>query len=200
MGIKIINNKVLTNDSNVKSCLDNSSDFKFVGYRDNCSEFEKVGDIKRAEDLMFAPALGYLTINFDSNITQVVVAAHSGTVTCTESGSSYDNETYLFDYSASFTVTLKEGYVLDNVTVTDGGSATITSDNTFEGSYICGVGDCTITITSKKAAVKQKIDISTLSGWTDLSSGDHSVSVKTTARGYLDSASSNAVTVNKGTL
>ena len=44
---------------------------------------------------------------------------------------------------------------------------------------------------------KQKIDISTLSGWESLTSGDHSITVKTKASGYLDSASSNAVTVSK---
>lgn len=178
-----------------------SKDFKTVKYEKGYAEFEKIGNVEGVKDLMFAPALYNLTINFDSNITQVVIDAEGGIVTCTESGSSYDNMTYKFDHSTAlpFTVTLNNGYVLDNVTVTDngGGSVTITSGNTFTGNYICGGSDCTITITSKKAAVKQKIDISTLSGWTDLSSGDHSVSVKTTARGYLDSASSNAVTVNK---
>lgn len=181
--------------------LAKSKDFKTVKYEKGYAEFEKIGNVEGVKDLMFAPALYNLTINFDSNITQVVIDAEGGIVTCTESGSSYDNMTYKFDHSTAlpFTVTLNNGYVLDNVTVTDngGGSVTITSGNTFTGNYICGDSDCTITITSKKAAVKQKIDISTLSGWTDLSSGDHSVSVKTTARGYLDSASSNAVTVNK---
>lgn len=43
----------------------------------------------------------------------------------------------------------------------------------------------------------QKIDISTLSGWSNLASGNHSVTIKSTASGYLDSAASNAVTVSK---
>ena len=46
-------------------------------------------------------------------------------------------------------------------------------------------------------APQQTIDISTLSGWESLASGNHSITVKTKASGYLDSASSNAVTVNK---
>ena len=44
---------------------------------------------------------------------------------------------------------------------------------------------------------KQIIDVSTLSGWESLASGNHNITVKTKASGYLDSASSNAVTVSK---
>lgn len=183
--------------------LAKSVDFKTIKYESGYAEFEKIGGIKSVKDLMFPPALGSLTINFDSNITQVVVVASQGTVTCTESGSSYDNSTYKFDYTPNptFTVTLNSGYVIDTITVSDGdygGSVTKTSDNTFTGSGICGGGDCTITITSKQGgASKQTIDVSTLSGWENLASGDHSITIKTKASGYLDSASSNAVTVSK---
>ena len=45
--------------------------------------------------------------------------------------------------------------------------------------------------------IKQTIDISTLSGWESLASGNHSITIKTKASGYLDSASSNTVIVNK---
>ena len=44
---------------------------------------------------------------------------------------------------------------------------------------------------------KQTIDVSTFSGWESLASGNHSITIKTKASGYLDSASSNAVTVSK---
>lgn len=180
--------------------LAKSEDFKTIKYESGYAEFEKVGE---TENLMFPPAQGNLTINFDSNITQVVVVASQGTVTCSTSGSSYDNSTYKFDYTPNptFTVTLNSGYIIDTVTVEDneaGGSVTKTSDNTFTGSGICSGGDCTITITSKQGgASKQTIDVSTLSGWESLASGDHSITVKTKASGYLDSASSNAVTVSK---
>ena len=46
---------------------------------------------------------------------------------------------------------------------------------------------------------KQQIDLSTLSGWANLSSGQHSITVKAKASGYGDSAASNAVSVEKGT-
>lgn len=43
----------------------------------------------------------------------------------------------------------------------------------------------------------QKIDVSTLSGWEDLASGEHSITIKTKANGYVDSENSNAVSVSK---
>lgn len=44
---------------------------------------------------------------------------------------------------------------------------------------------------------KQQIDLSTLSGWANLSNGEHSITVKAKANGYADSAASNAVSVEK---
>ena len=44
---------------------------------------------------------------------------------------------------------------------------------------------------------KQQIDLSTLSGWANLSDGEHSITVKAKANGYADSAASNAVSVEK---
>lgn len=48
----------------------------------------------------------------------------------------------------------------------------------------------------KQTAIsKQQIDLSTLSGWANLSNGEHSITVKVKASGYADSAASNAVSV-----
>ena len=180
--------------------LAKSIDFKTIKYESGYAEFERIGG---TNDLMFAPAMYNLTINFDSNVEQVVVNTQGGTITCTESGSMYDNMTYYFNSTSNpptFTVTFKSGYILNTVDVEDndmGGSVTITSDNTFTGSNICIEGDATINITSKQQASKQTIDVSTLSGWEALASGEHSITVKTKASGYVDSAVSNAVTVSK---
>lgn len=43
----------------------------------------------------------------------------------------------------------------------------------------------------------QRIDVSKLTGWSSLASGNHNITIITTASGYLDSAASNAVTVSK---
>ena len=53
--------------------------------------------------------------------------------------------------------------------------------------------------TQGSSTTKQQIDLSTLSGWANLSSGQHSITVKAKASGYGDSAASNAVSVEKGT-
>lgn len=47
------------------------------------------------------------------------------------------------------------------------------------------------------SATKQTIDVSTLSGWANLATGNHQITIKTKASGYVDSAESNAVTVSK---
>lgn len=52
-------------------------------------------------------------------------------------------------------------------------------------------------VAKQGGATKQTIDVSTLSGWESLASGNHSITIRTKASGYLDSASSNAVTVSK---
>ena len=50
----------------------------------------------------------------------------------------------------------------------------------------------------KQTAIsKQQIDLSTLSGWANLASGNHNITVKAKASGYADSAASNAVSVEK---
>ena len=43
----------------------------------------------------------------------------------------------------------------------------------------------------------QQIDVSKLTGWSSLASGNHNITIITTASGYLDSAASNAITVSK---
>lgn len=142
--------EIFTSICNSLACDKN---FKTVRYEKGFADFEMSGE---CDKLMFAPGGDeYLTINFDSNITKVVVEAQGGTITCTESGSTYDNATYYFNSANNppvFTVTLKSGYVLDNVNVDDdsaGGSTTITSSATFKGTNICSSGNCTLTITSK---------------------------------------------------
>lgn len=191
--------------------LAKSEDFKTIKYENGYAEFEKIGNIKNVKDLMFANAEIDLTIVFDANITKVSFPAggNYGYYDCTESGTHLGEEFFYGGGGGTVLVTLNEGYVIDNVTLTFDPNDEYTEDPTvsdiadtsFMFSYDTGMGGSptTVTITSKKATAKQTIDVSTLSGWESLASGDHSITVKTKASGYLDSASSNAVTVSKGT-
>ena len=58
-------------------------------------------------------------------------------------------------------------------------------------------GSGTVAIKSKAIVQKQTIDVSTLTGWANLATGNHQITIKTKASGYADSAASNAVTVAK---
>lgn len=183
--------------------LAKSVDFKTIKYENGYAEFEKIGGIKSVKDLMFPPAPAEnITIIFDSHITKVVcesVDSPYGTPygggEWTTSGQTVNG---IYDQDLTYTVTLESGYVIDTVTSSEGGNLTIGADGlTFSGQVTSG-NDATITITSKQGgASKQTIDVSTLSGWESLAGGDHSITVKTKASGYLDSESSNAVTVSK---
>lgn len=183
--------------------LAKSIDFKTIKYENGYAEFEKIGGVKDLKDLMFPPAPSEnITIIFDSHITKVVcesVDSPYGTPygggEWTTSGQTVNG---IYDQNLTYTVTLESGYVIDTVTSSESTNLTIGADGlTFSGQVTAG-NDATITITSKQGgASKQTIDVSTLSGWESLASGDHSITVKTKASDYLDSASSNAVTVSK---
>lgn len=180
--------------------LAQSKDFKTIRYESGYAEFEKVG---KTEELKFR-AMYKVRINFDSHVTKVSVPLSSG--------SSYKEVTEWTTSGAmqtlnggqggeAFTVTLADGYVIDTITgVGQGFDAPFAvnfsiANNTFTFT----LADSTtydISITSKLPNGKQKINISTLLGWANLSAGNHQITVKTTSNG-TQSESSNAVTVKK---
>ena len=182
--------------------LAKSKDFKTIRYENGYAEFEKVG---KARVLKFVSGGQNVTIVFDNNITKV---SGSGVddYEWTTSGQTVSNVGALGAGDITFTATLVNGYILDTAIVTanttgEDFSLTIDNDNTFSGNLPGMPGDITITITTKQVSptTKQQIDLSTLSGWANLSSGQHSITVKAKASGYGDSAASNAVSVEKGT-
>lgn len=178
--------------------LAKSFDFKTIKYESGYAEFERIGG---TNDLMFAPSGVNYTMVFDSHITKVSATDSYGiTFNWTTSGQTTDDMYALNGSAQVFTVTLQDGYVIDAVTSNESSnSVTVATDGkSFTTSYLGDSGsDVTVTITSKQSVSKQTIDVSTLSGWENLTSGEHSITVKTKASGYVDSAVSNAVTVSK---
>lgn len=180
--------------------LAKSKDFKTIRYESGYAEFEKVG---KTEELKFRAAYK-VRINFDSHITKVSVPLSSG--------SSYKEVTEWTTSGAmqtlnggqggeAFTVTLADGYVIDTITgVGQGFDAPFAVNfNIANNTFTFTLTDSTtydISITSKLPDGKQKINISTLLGWANLSAGNHQITVKTTSNG-TQSESSNAVTVKK---
>lgn len=143
------------------------------------------------------PALITITMIWDSNITKVKPADPSGiAVAFTTSG-----ETNELSVGRAYTatVTLNTGYILD--TVTSNNTNIVISDIT-ENTFIFTHTDhtstsATINITSKSNVSKISIDLTTLSGWDTVTSGEHQISVVAKASGYLDSEKSTAVSFTK---
>ena len=178
--------------------LAQSKDFKTICYESGYAEFEKVG---KTEELKFVSEPMNCTINFDSHVAKVEVTnEYDETYTWTTSGQTfliYGNSytTYIF------TVTLENGFEINTVQATEAEQYEILSFSNNQitaNTYSSGIGSG-FTITTKAAAsgLKQVIDVSELPGWVALATGNHQITVKTKASGYVDSAASNAVTVNK---
>ena len=136
------------------------------------------------------PALKSITINFDDNITQVDYNRRQ--VIWTTSGESQSH----FDWSGEFTCALNEGYIIDTITTSSDITITNKTNTTF---YITteNVSAGIITITSKSNVSKVSIDLTTLTGWDNVTAGEHTISVVAKANGYLDSAKSAAVSFTK---
>ena len=102
----------------------------------------------------FAPAIAFITINFDSHISKVT---YSG-VEWTASGQS--QQTAIVDGSTGvFTVTLDSGYVLDTVTLgSDFDNTTLSAKTDTSFSLLFGnTAGGTITITSKQSSSSTKL-------------------------------------------
>ena len=180
--------------------LAKSKDFKTVRYESGYAEFEKVG---KTDELKFAgEEQGFLEVIFDSGVDHIVVDATSERGEETTQ-TSYSTSPAFTGYFISDTITysvkvyLKTGKSITSISRSDSEAISIGTDNTFSLSVTNtnGYGEgVTVTLST---AVKQTIDVSTLSGWANLSTGNHQITVKTKASGYADSAASNAVTVSK---
>ena len=175
--------------------LAKSKDFKTVRYESGYAEFEKVG---KTEELKFAPPTECsCTMIFDDGVISVACSQDAtGSQPSFTWNNSGESNTGYFEGECIFPVTLAPGRILDTVVSSEYNSQVEIGENQFQGWFTTGA-NFTITITTKAAAPKQTIDISTLSGWANLATGNHQITIKTKASGYVDSAASNAVTVSK---
>lgn len=139
------------------------------------------------------PAFKSITINFDDNITQVDYNVRQ--VIWTTSGESQSN----FDWSTKFTCALNEGYIIDTITTSSDITITNKTNTTF---YITteNVSAGIINITSKSNVSKVSIDLTTLIGWDNVASGEHTISVVAKATGYRDSEKSTPITFTKASV
>ena len=182
--------------------LAKSKDFKTIRYESGYAEFEKVG---KTNELKFIGSAS-VTINFDEHITKVT--CDIGSYIHSEEGSEWTTSgaNNMLEFGGTpdgvFTVTLADGYVIDTINgvgQTFDAAPFAVNFNIANNTFTFTLTDSTtydISITSKLPNGKQKINISTLLGWANLSAGNHQITVKTTSNG-TQSESSNAVTVKK---
>ncbi len=140
------------------------------------------------------PALVNVTFVFDNNIQKLHFG--SPTIGSVPPDITTSGTTTTFPPSEFIcTVTLNDGYIIDNVS----SSATISDigNNTFKFTVIASTSP-TITITSKKATSQVSIDLTTLSGWGNVADGQHQLTVQAKADNYRDSEKSTAVSFTKG--
>jgi hypothetical protein len=134
--------------------------------------------------------INHITLNFDSNITEIKEWHYSGTVTTSGQSIEFPGT------NTNFSVTLTDGYILNTVVASSGTISDITS-NSFKWTF----GDSaniTITLTSKRSnTMRKQIDLTTLPGWANLSSGNHTIKIKAKGTGYKESELSAGVTVSK---
>lgn len=175
--------------------LAKDKNFKQVAYDDGYAAFQKIG---KAERLRFAPIpKNILTIIFDTGIQSVGFSHGSNTHTFTTSGEQYE---YVEEPGADIVLTanLKSGYSLksaplggapiDNAVIS-GNTATI-PENGIALTMTC-------TLVSEVATVKKSVDLTTLPGWANLSSGNHTIKIKAKGTGYRESELSAGVVVSK---
>lgn len=175
--------------------LAQSKDFKTIRYESGYAEFEKVG---KTEELKFAPPTECsCTMIFDDGVISVACTQDAtGSQPSFTWNNSGESNTGYFEGECIFPVTLAPGRILDTVVSSEYNDYVVIDENQFQGFFTTGA-DFTITITTKAAATKQTINVSELSGWANLATGNHQITIKTKASGYADSAASNAVTVSK---
>ena len=179
------------------NALAESESFNTVKYESGYAEFEKVG---KAEELKFVPAPPQdVTVVFDSHIISVncPISGRYGGGNWTTSGTTVNG---MYDIELTYYVELEDGYVIDTVVVsgTEPFVPPVISDDgkSFYGQLTTG-DSFTITITSKSTVSRKSVDLTTLPGWSSLSSGTHNITIVAKADGYTDSDPSAAVSVTK---
>lgn len=177
------------------NALKNSTDYKTIKYESGYAEFEKIGIAKELKFLRSPLSIDLydsisgdrvLGISSDVEIT-LSFSGNIATFTTINSGSmhiDYSNDIYVETYDTStgssstpLTATFKNN--IENITLQD--------NDEFPKKYNISF------ITTNKVS----IDLTTLTGWDNVSSGEHQISVIAKATGYRDSEKSTAVTFTK---
>lgn len=154
---------------------------------------------------LHAPSIATLIIRFDSHITKVIGKFSANGFKDVEwTTSNEQNVVYPIETKpTTFEVTLETGYVLDDVSLDDLTSGFMLQDKT-DNTFIIAweyFAEGTITLTSKVGgggSMTKQVDLTTLTGWANLSDGEHQVTIVAKGTGYRDSNPSTPVAITKG--
>lgn len=131
-----------------------------------------------------------LTVYFDSGIETVSFQYGSNEYTFINSGAIYG---FSLEPGSDIVLTanLKAGYSLESSSfgTVNGNTVTIAEENM--------TANMTCTLTSKSSTSRLSVDVSTLTGWANLSAGSHDITIVAKASGFKDSAPSAAIQVTK---
>lgn len=170
--------------------LAKDKNFKQVAYDKGYAAFERVG---HTEELRFALLIeGDITVNFDTGIESVDFKHGSATNTFTTSGESYNFFTEPGN-DITLTINLKSGYSLKSSSLGNVSGNIVT----IPFSTVTSPTEMACTLVSEVATVKKSVDLTTLSGWANLSSGNHTIKIKAKGTGYRESELSAGVVVSK---
>lgn len=169
--------------------LAKDKNFKQVAYDKGYAAFEKIG---KAERLRFVNILNSLTITFDNGIQSVNFSYGSNEHTFTTSGEQYG-------FSAepgsdiTLTINLKSGYSLKSSSLGNVSGNIVT----IPFSTVTTPTEMTCALVSEAASSKLSVDLTTLSGWSNLAPGNHTIKIVAKGTGYRDSEKSAGVEVTK---
>ena len=174
------------------NALAESNNFKIVEYRDGYAEFEKVG---KADELKFVlDGPGSFSMYDSSTGDEVFYVASDGDMTITFSGNEL---TLTAQGDFSFTLKRSNTSYVESYSPSDGSGGGNTPIVITMKKQIESINDYTITFAESSVATKVSVDLTTLSGWSSLSSGSHSITIVAKAENYRDSEPSAAVSVEK---
>lgn len=154
--------------------LAKDENFKQVAYDDGYAAFEKIG---KAERLRFAPPVGHatpITVNGD-----VITINTDVNDEIWQSNAEKNLDVYSISGN---TVVWNDGTILQY----NGVDVLPTANIIDGGEYTTGA-----------ASSKLSVDLTTLSGWSNLSSGSHTIKIVAKGTGYRDSEKSSGVSVTK---
>lgn len=176
------------------NALVKSESFRTVKYESGYAEFEKIG---KADELKFVlDGPGSFSMYDTSTADEVLyVSSDSTSLAITFSGNEL---TLTAEGDFMFTIKRSNSSYVESYSPSDGSGALNIPVIVKMKKQIENIDGYNIKFGEVSATPRKSVDLTTLSGWSSLSSGSHNITIVAKADGYRDSEPSAAVSVTKG--